>query len=280
MMRTPKTLAAAIALGLSIASFNLPAATATFDVHTLAGNEPGDGAESSKRLQMTGPFSYRFDGDVATVTLPSIENRDSLNMSAVLRLELWATPVLPGVGGAITGTRLASFATLAPLDPFTSFQGVEQNAPFTAPPAGTYTMVLALLQGGMEGCLSDDGFCVVDSYIAPKLESFGQPRDYSDLWFNPEDIGWGISITQRGSTAFAVVYTYDEMGAPKWYVASNLQRSGESFSGPLYETRSAGAVSVDEVGSLSLAFGGSSSGTLSYTVRGTSSTRPIVRQVF
>ena len=287
-MRTSSKWVAAMATSLTMLSAAAIAGAPPVAIGSHGGSEPSSAA-ATKRIQMDGNFSYSLVDGVATVRLDNIVNLATVDMSGVMRLELWATPVIPNSGTRITGVRLATFPVITSLQSNDAFTAIEQTAPFQAPPDGTYTIVLALLQAGMAGCDSTDGFCVVDSFVARAPESFGsEPTNYSDLWYNPDDTGWGLSLVQRGTTAFGVIYVYDESGNPKWYAAPNLQQSGNTFSGPLYETRSAAeaaraaksAVEVNEVGTLTLTFGGSGSGTVAYTVRGTTSTRPIVRQIF
>ena len=112
--------------------------------------------------------------------------------------------------------------------------------------------------------------------------------NYTDLWWNPSESGWGININHQGNIVFATVFTYDTDGTGMWLVMSNgaLQPDG-SFSGTLY--RASGPpfnanpwrpVSVAEVGSMRVAFNGTSAGTLTYNVNGVSVTKNIVRQAF
>jgi hypothetical protein len=80
-----------------------------------------------------------------------------------------------------------------------------------------------------------------------------QPREpsapihnYTDLWWNPAESGWGMNVVQHSSNAiFATWFSYDEDGTPAWYVLpegtwSSLSTSPSSanhvFTGPLYRT--------------------------------------------
>lgn len=38
--------------------------------------------------------------------------------------------------------------------------------------------------------------------------------DFTDLWWNPSESGWGVSITQHGNNVFARIYAYDTDGRP------------------------------------------------------------------
>ena len=74
----------------------------------------------------------------------------------------------------------------------------------------------------------------------------------SDHWFDPNQPGWGLSVTHQGNTIFAVLYVYSRTavdqsgrGASEWYVMPALRDpSGEispapppQFSGTLYSGR-------------------------------------------
>jgi len=115
-----------------------------------------------------------------------------------------------------------------------------------------------------------------------------QTTNYTDLWWNAAESGWGLNVNHQGSTLFATLFTYDSTGAPMWLVLANgaLQSDG-SFTGDLYRTTGPafnavpfGASTPTKVGTMTLRFATASTGTLSYTVNGTGVTKQITRQVF
>jgi hypothetical protein len=65
--------------------------------------------------------------------------------------------------------------------------------------------------------------------------------NYSDLWWNPDESGWGVNITQQADVLFATMFVYGAQGQPVWYSAT-LRYNGENitgnqtWSGDLYET--------------------------------------------
>ena len=66
---------------------------------------------------------------------------------------------------------------------------------------------------------------------------------YSDLWYDPQQPGWGVSVVQQLETAFVTLYTYGPDGRPTWFVASDarivsLSNPGAypTFEGTLYRT--------------------------------------------
>ncbi len=118
----------------------------------------------------------------------------------------------------------------------------------------------------------------------------GSLVDYTDLWWNSGESGWGAAITQYGSQMFLAWYVYDAAGKPAWYVASNcaLNVAGNGCSGTLYRTTGPAfgptfnptQVQVFTAGTVSLDFSDGNNGRLSYSVNGTSSSKAITRQLF
>jgi len=95
-------------------------------------------------------------------------------------------------------------------------------------------------------------------------QSFGNAApqwgmDFTDLWYNPAESGWGLSLAQHGNNVFGVWYTYDTDGQPLWFVMPGVQfTSSTAFNGKLYTTTGpyygsttfdASAVKVTEAGS-------------------------------
>lgn len=112
--------------------------------------------------------------------------------------------------------------------------------------------------------------------------------NYTDLWWNPNESGWGINFNHQDNTLFATLFTYDANGAPMWLVMSSGARLGAgSYQGTLYRmtgpafnaTPFAGAA-PSPVGTLRVDFTDHAHGTLTYTVDGTQVTKAITRQVF
>jgi hypothetical protein len=66
---------------------------------------------------------------------------------------------------------------------------------------------------------------------------------YSDLWYNPQESGWGVNVVQQLETAFVTLFVYGPDGSPTWYVAPAARVHAYSagglpqFKGSLYRTR-------------------------------------------
>jgi len=111
------------------------------------------------------------------------------------------------------------------------------------------------------------------AYLACMLAAGRAPAaigpDPTGLWYDPDESGWGLSISQQGDKLFAVLFVYDSSNRPTWYVASDIDTpSGTVFtpflsvSGKLYRTSGPWfggtfdphAVTMTEVGTLTLGF--------------------------
>lgn len=117
--------------------------------------------------------------------------------------------------------------------------------------------------------------------------------DASDLWFNPQESGWGVNVIQQGDILFATLFVYTPGGAPIWYVGSAVQYTGASggslnYSGQLFRTTgqwfggafNPNAVTATPVGNVSFSFDTVETGTLTYSVDGVSVSKRITRQTW
>ena len=114
--------------------------------------------------------------------------------------------------------------------------------------------------------------------------------NYTDMWFNPSESGWGVNFSQDyNGPIFATFFVYTAAGAPTWVVAIlALDPVSGVYSGSLYET-SGGApltsqgfnpadVHTSNVGTASFTPTDAANGTLAYTYRGTNVVKQITRE--
>ena len=61
----------------------------------------------------------------------------------------------------------------------------------------------------------------------------------TDLWLNPGQPGWGLSLTQHDNfQVFAVWYTYDAEGKPRWFfIPGGMWIGTNRFQGTIYSAR-------------------------------------------
>jgi len=110
--------------------------------------------------------------------------------------------------------------------------------------------------------------------------------DFSDLWWNAAESGWGMQLVRGGDATFATMFVYDAKERPTFYTAT-LAAAGGAWSGTLYETTGpyfAGAgydpakVTVRAVGVMTFAPATSETAALTYSVDGTNVTKSVTRQ--
>lgn len=117
------------------------------------------------------------------------------------------------------------------------------------------------------------------------------PLDYTDMWWagKAED-GWGMSITQHGIIQFIVIYAYDNVGKPLWYVipGGSWNAAQTAFTGNVYLPTSSPLNAYDKaqfrinasVGSATVTYTGIGTASLAYTINGVSGVKSIQRQLF
>ena len=158
-----------------------------------------------------------------------------------------------------------------------------------------------LFRGGLWGgdalCTNMNGtdnfsrFEVSYAALAPFLgASAGSGIDYTDLWWNAAESGWGMTIVQHASgVIFAVWYTYGEDGKRTWFVLPSATWSaGNVYTGAIYSTAGpaytskfdSSLVRRTQVGNATLAFSDANHATFTYSVQGVSGTRAITRLPF
>ena len=159
-----------------------------------------------------------------------------------------------------------------------------------------------LLRGGLWGgaalCsnpMGTDNFSRLDQVytaLSPYLNPPAGPAyDFTDLWWNPEESGWGLNLIQHpNGIIFAIWYTYDANGKMTWYhVPSGSWSDSMTYSGTLYavsgpafnaNTFNAMQVKRTAVGTATLRFTSANSGTWTFNVDGATGTKSLSRLPF
>ena len=111
--------------------------------------------------------------------------------------------------------------------------------------------------------------------------------NYQDLWWNPQESGWGVNFTHQGDIIFATWFTYDGEGKPWWLIAVLSKTAAGAYAGPVssvsgppFDAAPWSAVAETEIGSATATFADGNAATFAYTVNGMSQTKSITRQVF
>ena len=126
------------------------------------------------------------------------------------------------------------------------------------------------------------------SMLASPSYSASFSTDQSDLWFIPEESGWGIQLVQRGSVIFATMFVYGPSNAPTWYTATmNPEAGALTWSGDLYATTGPyfatvpfdpHAVGITKVGTMTWKAQSVTAGTLTYNVGNITVVKNVTRQ--
>jgi hypothetical protein len=117
---------------------------------------------------------------------------------------------------------------------------------------------------------------------------------YTDLWYNPQESGWGANIVQQLETAFVTLFVYGPDGKPTWYVASDARVIAYSsgalpiFSGTLYRMQGPWhggpfdprTVNATAVGSVSLEALSKDRMRIHYEAEGVKQVKEVVRQTW
>lgn len=115
--------------------------------------------------------------------------------------------------------------------------------------------------------------------------TFATP-DYSDVWYNSSESGWGVNIAQNNGVIFLSLYTYGADNQPRWYFASGMTTSnGTTFTGDFFRTQGTvffqpwnpSQFAVTPVGTATLNFTSPSTATFSYSVDGVTVNKAITR---
>ena len=63
-----------------------------------------------------------------------------------------------------------------------------------------------------------------------------QAAEYTDVYYDPVEDGWGVFLVQSDTTQFLAFFIYGPDGNPTWYVAILAQDATGKFTGSLYAT--------------------------------------------
>ncbi|MBX3715937.1 MAG: hypothetical protein KF738_08050 [Burkholderiales bacterium] len=115
--------------------------------------------------------------------------------------------------------------------------------------------------------------------------------NYTALWWNPGESGWGLNISHQGDILFGTLFTYDATGRPLWLVMPAGERQGTSttYNGTLYRTTGPpfnavpftpiGPQNLTVVGAMTFTYTGSGAA-LAYSYDGVTVSKLVQKQVF
>ena len=156
-------------------------------------------------------------------------------------------------------------------------------------PAGDYRVQVFPAIASVSQPLEDLTFKVRDPVQAP-----GSPRplvDYTGLWYNPQQSGWGLSLFQGAThVTFGLLFVYDSANRPEWYSLQGAHWTGSrTLAGTLFRTTgpafggsfNASQVAYTQVGTAAIDFtqppGQEGRARLTYSIGSTNVTTTVVR---
>jgi hypothetical protein len=111
--------------------------------------------------------------------------------------------------------------------------------------------------------------------------------DLTDIWWNPNESGWGLQANQSGNVVFVTIFVYGSDSAPRWVVAQLTHTSGLTFTGPVYlvsgpyyglPSFNPAQVSGSQVGTMTFVLDTVSTAHISYSINGVVVNKNIERQ--
>jgi hypothetical protein len=158
------------------------------------------------------------------------------------------------------------------------------------------------LQGGPSSCFAS-GSDLQDYYSRfdlayPQIAQYLSPAstgaaNYTALWWNPNESGWGLNLNHQADTIFGTLFDYDLNGTAMWLVSTMTKQSSsngiDSYAGDLLRTTGPAfnaspftpidGSNVTTVGAMAVALSGNIGG-LAYSVNGATVSKSIEKQLF
>lgn len=112
--------------------------------------------------------------------------------------------------------------------------------------------------------------------------------NFTGLWWNAAESGWGVNFNHQGDLLFGTLFTYASDGKGLWLVMSGGAKQADgSFLGELYQTTGSAftavpftGANVKQVGKLRVTFTSAGTATMTYDVNGITVTKAITPQPF
>jgi hypothetical protein len=60
--------------------------------------------------------------------------------------------------------------------------------------------------------------------------------DYTDIWFNPTEAGWGMNVVQSDTFLFLTFFIYGADSKPTWFTGQVTLDASNNFNGTLFAT--------------------------------------------
>lgn len=117
--------------------------------------------------------------------------------------------------------------------------------------------------------------------------------NYTDMWVNTAEPGWGLSINQQADVLLGTLFIYDKGELAAWYTVTLTLNSigpngSRKYTGTLYQTTgpalgqpyNPALVQYRQVGELAIEFGDDAHALLNYTIDGAGAVKQVTRFTF
>ena len=132
------------------------------------------------------------------------------------------------------------------------------------------------------------------TFLSLSARAVSTSTDYSALWWNASESGWGMNVMQEEQILFITLFIYGSTGAPTWYSATATFASANgagdrTYTGDLYATTGTpfsttpfnpGATTVQKVGSIQFVGRADGTATVQYTAGSATVNKTLVRQTW
>ena len=120
------------------------------------------------------------------------------------------------------------------------------------------------------------------------IDTTSSPSVLTGLWWNANESGWGLTVTQQYGIIFVAMYTYDTANNPVWYVITNCPVVGGGCTGDIFKVRGGSPLTANwtpnlaltKVGTGTLVFSDANTAAMNFTIDGIAGSKTIARQVF
>jgi hypothetical protein len=135
------------------------------------------------------------------------------------------------------------------------------------------------------------GAAAFPTCVWPTPVDLATATNFQDVWWKApsgSESGWGVNFTHQGDTIFASWFTYGPDGKATWFVVALNKTAPNTYSGSLVRPDvgppfnavpfDPAMVSGTVVGTATVVFTDGNNGTFTYTVDGTTQSKPVTRQ--
>ncbi len=181
--------------------------------------EPGGGGTVAQVNNLPAPVWFTFGADATPewYTVEAVRAETDGTFSGTLMR--WSAAPGSAIVGGVPAQRVGTMSGGASLR-FGDDRSLEFTARVDGEPPRTRRMVAVGLTGTAPACTFTSGTRSTASNL-------------TDLWWNPQQSGWGVNVLHQGARIYAAWFAYDADGTPGWMTALLDREADGVFRGPI-----------------------------------------------